>query len=91
MAQRIDGYGPERAEKDIGRLDGVIDGMIQHMKVFDHQKVSAEDTKKVEGYKNSAGVVVRGVNVVLECHIAAGKTAAQRRALEKDTPRRKRA
>jgi hypothetical protein len=91
MAQKIDGYGPEQAERDIERLDGVIDGMIQHMRVFDQKKVSAEDTKKVEGYKNAACMVVRGIAVRLDCLVAEGKTTAQRRALEriKEMPKRK--
>jgi hypothetical protein len=91
MVTKVNGYGPEQAERDVERLDSVIDKMIEHLKVFDQRKVSSEDVKKVEGYKNGAGVVVRGINVKKDCLVASGRFAAQKRDIEgaKDGPKRK--
>jgi hypothetical protein len=70
------GYRPEESERDAARLDSVMDKMIEYLKVFDQKKVSPEDYKKVESYKNGAGVIVRGVNARRDCLVAGGKTAA---------------
>ncbi|MDR3174680.1 MAG: hypothetical protein LBU19_10550 [Treponema sp.] len=83
--KKVYGYGPEVSEQDAIRLDGVIDKMIEHLKIFDQKKVSSEDVKKVEGFKNGAGVVVRGISVKRDCLVAAGKMAAAQEALEYKT------
>jgi hypothetical protein len=75
MAKMI-GYRPEDSERDAARLDGVMDKMIEYLKVFDQKKVSPEDYKKVESYKNGAGVISRGVNARRDCLVAGGKAAA---------------
>jgi hypothetical protein len=67
-----------------------MDKMMEHLKVFDQKKISPEDYKNAEGYKNGAGVIVRGVNAKRDCLVASGKTAAQRQASESGRkPRRK--
>jgi polyphosphate kinase len=76
------GYGPEHGTKDAARLDGVIDKLLEHMKIFEQRKVSAEEIKTVETYKNSACAVARSIAVKVECLAASGRTAAQRKAME---------
>ena len=83
MATNLAGYGPEQAQRDAARLDSIIDRMMEHLKVFDQKKVSPEDYKKVESYKNGAGVIVRGVNARRESLMAGVKFEAQKKSVEK--------
>jgi hypothetical protein len=73
-------------------LDGVINKMIEYLKVYEQEKVTSEDSKKVEGFKNGAIMVVRGINERRECIVAAGRMAAKRQELiegSKDGPNKK--
>jgi len=90
MALGLVGYGPEHSDRDVARLDGVIDKLLDHMKVFDNKKVSAEDIKEVEVYKNCSCAVAREISVKMECLVASGRTAAQRRAIEREAAGQKR-
>jgi len=82
------GYTQERADRDVARLDGVWNKLEKYASVFERNKVSPEEYKKVEAYKNVAGVAVRGVRETRESLVAGGKTAAFRKSLNRTKKQR---
>jgi hypothetical protein len=64
--------GKELLERNNQIMVGLIDGMVKHLEVFEQKKVSGEDIKQVEAYKNGAGFVVKANNALRDNLAAIG-------------------
>jgi hypothetical protein len=56
----------EMLDRSTMRIDEVAEGMMKRLKVFDQKKLSTEDIREIDAYKNGAGLVVKTNNSMRE-------------------------
>jgi hypothetical protein len=69
-------------EQDFAVLEEILAGELKHMQKFNQGKVSAEDRKNAEDYKNGVVAVVKVINTKLEIYSSSSRLEAKKNALE---------